>query len=71
MYHRFEENKYPSTNIKIDAFKEHLKIVQNSNFEFYHPKDFENNFDKPKKQKKFCLLLMMHLSLFTKMLGLY
>ena len=57
MYHRFEENKYPSTNIKIDAFKEHLKIVQNSNFEFYHPKDFEKNFDKPKKQKKILLTI--------------
>ena len=25
MYHRFEENKYPSTNIKINDFKEHIK----------------------------------------------
>ena len=27
MYHRFEENKYPSTNIKINDFKEHLNII--------------------------------------------
>ena len=53
MYHRFEENKYPSTNIKIDIFKKHLDIIKDSKFEFYHPKDFENDFNKPKKQKKF------------------
>ena len=52
MYHRFEENKYPSTNIKIDIFKKHLDIIKNSKFEFYHPKDFENDFNKPKNQKK-------------------
>ena len=28
MYHRFEENKYPSTNIKINDFKEHLKLLK-------------------------------------------
>ena len=52
MYHRFEENKYPSTNIRIDIFKKHLDIIKNSKFEFYHPKDFENDFNKPKKKKK-------------------
>ena len=52
MYHRFEENKYPSTNIRIDIFKKHLDIIKNSKFEFYHPKDFENDFNKPKKKKE-------------------
>ena len=28
MYHRFNENKYPSTNIKMDIFIEHLKIIK-------------------------------------------
>ena len=28
MYHRFEENKYPSTNIKMNDFKEHIKIIK-------------------------------------------
>tara|TARA_B100001057_G_scaffold458164_1_gene507151 strand:- start:2027 stop:3094 length:1068 start_codon:yes stop_codon:yes gene_type:complete len=55
MYHRFEENKYPSTNIKIEAFEKHLEIIKNSKFDFYHPKDFENKFDSPKKQKKILL----------------
>ena len=57
MYHRFEENKYPSTNIRIDMFKKHLDIIKNSKFEFYHPKDFENNFDKPKKEKKILITI--------------
>ena len=28
MYHRFEENKYPSTNIRINDFKSHLEIIK-------------------------------------------
>ena len=28
MYHRFEENKYPSTNIKILDFQKQIKIIQ-------------------------------------------
>ena len=27
MYHRFEENKYPSTNIRLNDFLEHLEII--------------------------------------------
>ena len=57
MYHRFEENKYPSTNIRIDIFKKHLEIIKKSKFEFYHPEDFENDFEKPKKQKKFLITI--------------
>ena len=57
MYHRFEENKYPSTNIRIDVFKKHLEIIKNSKFEFYHPKDFENDFEKPKKRKKILITI--------------
>jgi len=34
MYHRFEENKYPSTNIKIDDFKKHIDLIEKSKFEF-------------------------------------
>ena len=28
MYHRFDENKYPSTNIQMDIFKEQMKIIK-------------------------------------------
>ena len=44
MYHRFEENKYPSTNIKMAVFKKHMEIIKNNNFEFFDPKDFEKEF---------------------------
>ena len=42
MYHRFEENKYPSTNIRMNVFKEHLKIIQESGIVFVNPKNFED-----------------------------
>ena len=38
MYHRFEENKYPSTNVKINDFKEHINIIRDNNIEFLNPK---------------------------------
>ena len=30
MYHRFNETKYPSTNIQMDVFKEHVKLIKTS-----------------------------------------
>ncbi len=57
MYHRFEENKYPSTNIRMSAFKDQINIIQNSNFTFYNPKDFKSNFDKPKNNKKILITI--------------
>ena len=39
MYHRFEENKYPSTNIKIDIFQKHIDIIKKNNF-FFKSKKF-------------------------------
>ena len=38
MYHRFNESKYPSTNIQLDVFEEQLKIIQNEGIKFIHPK---------------------------------
>ena len=57
MYHRFEENKYPSTNIKINDFKEHLKIIENSKIQFINPKNFENELKNKKKQRKILLTI--------------
>ena len=34
MYHRFDENKYPSTNIKNQVFIQHIKEINNSEIEF-------------------------------------
>jgi len=52
MYHRFDENKYPSTNIQMNIFKKHIQLIKDLNYKFIHPKNFEDNFDFPKKQKK-------------------
>ena len=51
MYHRFNENKYPSTNIKMDIFEKQMKIIKNLGYEFYDPKFFLDEFEKPKKKK--------------------
>ena len=52
MYHRFEENKYPSTNIKILDFKKHLEIIRKNNIKFINPKNFEDELINNKLQKK-------------------
>mgnify|MGYP006100121767 CR=1 FL=1 len=52
MYHRFNEHKYPSTNIEMNIFKSQMKIIKQSNFKFYDPNNFKKNFKTPKKEKK-------------------
>ncbi|MFM7822087.1 MAG: polysaccharide deacetylase, partial [Candidatus Fonsibacter sp.] len=34
MYHRFEENKYPSTNVRMKEFNLQLEIIKQNNLEF-------------------------------------
>ena len=53
MYHRFDEKKYPSTNIQMNIFKEQIKIIKSLNYNFYDPGDFEKNFQIPKNEKKY------------------
>ena len=57
MYHRFEENKYPSTNIKINDFKKHLKIIEDSNINFVNPKNFEKELKNNKNERKILLTI--------------
>jgi len=57
MYHRFDENKYPSTNIKIEDFKKHLEIIENNKIEFINPKNFEIELKKNKKKRKILLTI--------------
>ena len=57
MYHRFNENKYPSTNIRMDIFDEQMKIIKNQGYEFYNPNNFLNEFDKVKKSKKILITI--------------
>ena len=49
MYHRFNENKYPSTNIQMNIFEQQIKIIKNDKYNFYDPKEFSLNFKIPKK----------------------
>ena len=57
MYHRFEENKYPSTNIKVNDFIKHLKIIEESKIKFINPKNFENELKNNKLQRKILLTI--------------
>jgi len=50
MYHRFDENKYPSTNIKNEVFLKHLSEINKAEIEFItfekFNKTIKNNIDK-------------------------
>jgi len=57
MYHRFNENKYPSTNIKMNVFKEQMEIIKDLNYKFYNPKFFIDEFDKKKNKKEILITI--------------
>ena len=57
MYHRFNEPKYPTTNIQLDIFKEQVKIINKLNYKFYDPGEFEQNFSLPKKEKRILITI--------------
>ena len=57
MYHRFNESKYPSTNIQMEVFKKHIELIKDSKFEFYNPKNFYEEFNVPKINKKILITI--------------
>jgi len=57
MYHRFNEKKYPSTNIEMDVFKSQIEIIKKKNYNFYDPKEFGLTFNVPKKEKKILITI--------------
>ena len=57
MYHRFNENKYPSTNIQMSIFEQQMEIIKDNNYNFYDPKEFSSNFKIPKKEKKILITI--------------
>ena len=57
MYHRFNEHKYPSTNIEMRVFKEQMEMIKNSNYTFSNPKTFEKNFTSPRKNKEILITI--------------
>jgi len=52
MYHRFEENKYPSTNVKITDFIKQIDLIKKNGFKFINAKNFEENLTNFKNEKK-------------------
>ena len=56
MYHRFGENKYPSTNIQMDIFKKQIEIIKKLKYSFYDPKNLKKNFILPKPKRKYLSL---------------
>ena len=57
MYHRFNESKYPSTNIQMDIFKNQIKIIKKSNYVFSDPSKFNKKFQTPKKNKEILITI--------------
>ena len=57
MYHRFNENKYPSTNIKMDVFDKQMNAIKKLGYKFYDPNLFLNEFKKPKIEKKILITI--------------
>ena len=57
MYHRFEENKYPSTNIRMNDFKNHITLIKKENIRFINPKNFEKELRSNKLERKVLLTI--------------
>ncbi len=57
MYHRFDENKYPSTNIKLTDFIKQINLIKKNSFSFINANNFEDNLTKYKNKKKVLLTI--------------
>ena len=57
MYHRFNEDKYPSTNIQMDVFKQQIEIIKKFNYNFYDPNNLKENFYTTKKEKRILITI--------------
>ncbi len=57
MYHRFEENKYPSTNIRINDFKEHIDLIKKDGIKFVNPSNFKKELVNNKNERKILITI--------------
>jgi len=57
MYHRFNESKYPSTNIQMEIFENQIEIIKNYNYKFYNPNDLIEKFSVPRLKKKILITI--------------
>ena len=52
MYHRFNEDKYPSTNIQLEVFNQQLKIIEEEGISFIEPKNLKKVLSEEKQERK-------------------
>ena len=57
MYHRFNENKYPSTNIRMNIFDKQMQTIKNLEYKFYNPELLEKEFNEKKNKKKILITI--------------
>ena len=57
MYHRFDEIKYPSTNIRMEVFRKHMEIISKKNYSYLNPRDFDKKFSERKIKKKILITI--------------
>ena len=57
MYHRFNEGKYPSTNIQMDIFNKQIKNIKKKKYNFVDPKNFDLNFNNKKNKKEILITI--------------
>jgi len=57
IYHRFGESKYPSTNIQMDVFDKQINIINENNYNYYNPKNFDIFFKNPDREKKILITI--------------
>ena len=57
MYHRFNENKYPSTNVRMEVFYKQMEVIKQLGYKFYNPKSFLEEFEEPKNEKKILITI--------------
>ena len=55
MFHRFDESKYPSTNIQLDVFKKQLEIIEKEKIKFILPSKLKENIFSNKNERKILL----------------
>jgi peptidoglycan/xylan/chitin deacetylase (PgdA/CDA1 family) len=57
MYHRFDEHKYPSTNIQMSEFKKQIELIEELNIKYFDPKNFNKKFNQVNTEKSIMITI--------------
>jgi len=57
IYHRFNESKYPSTNVQMNIFKEQINVIEKGSYSYFNPNNFDNFFNNPNEEKKILITI--------------